>query len=258
MGWNETLERRAEAKTKELREAQDLLLRSRALAAIGSLGAGVAHEINNPLTGVLGLSQLALADLQADHPARPMVQDIEEQALRIQGIVANLLRFSQRQSGEDFRTLNMATVLDDALELCGVQNLSRANVRIIKRVASVSPPVRGNAVQLQAAFIQLIQNAASAMEEGGTLTLETTLPEEKLFRVRVSDTGRGIRPEHLSRIFDPFFTTKTHRADTGIGLSVVHKIIEDHGGTIRVESTVGNGTTFWITFPIDLGASPLA
>lgn len=258
MGWNETLERRAEAKTKELREAQDLLLRSRALAAIGSLGAGVAHEINNPLTGVLGLSQLALADLQADHPARPMVQDIEEQALRIQGIVANLLRFSQRQSGEDFRTLNMATVLDDALELCGVQNLTRANVRIIKRVASVSPPVRGNSVQLQAAFIQLIQNAASAMEEGGTLTLETTLPEEKLFRVRVSDTGRGIRPEHLSRIFDPFFTTKTQRTDTGIGLSVVHKIIEDHGGTIRVESTVGSGTTFWITFPIDLGASPLA
>ena len=118
--------------------------------------------------------------------------------------------------------------------------------------------MRGNALQLQAAFIQLIQNAVAAMEEGGTLTLETTLPEAKLFRVRVSDTGRGIKPEHLSRIFDPFFTTKTQRTDTGIGLSVVHKIIEDHGGTIRVESTVGVGTIFWITFPIDMGASPLA
>jgi two-component system, NtrC family, sensor kinase len=258
MEWNESLEKRVDGKTKELREAQDLLLRSRALAAIGSLGAGVAHEINNPLTGVLGLAQLALTDLPKDHPAHAMVQDIEDQALRIQGIVSNLLRFSQRQGGEGFRTLNIANIIDDALELCGTQNLASAKVQIVKRVASASPPVRGNSLQMQAAFIQLIQNAVAAMEDGGVLTLETTLPEEKLFRVRISDTGRGIRPEHLSRIFDPFFTTKSQRTDTGIGLSVVHKIIEDHGGTIRVESAVSSGTTFWITLPIDVGASPLA
>jgi signal transduction histidine kinase len=257
MSLNQSLERRVEAKTKELREAQDLLLRSRALAAIGSLGAGVAHEINNPLTGVLGLSQLALSDLPKDHPVHPMVKDIEEQALRIQGIVANLLRFSQRQGGEGFKILNVASILDDALELCGPQNLSASKIVVVKRVAGVSPPVMGNALQLQAAFIQLIQNAVAAMEGGGTLTLETTLPEAKLFRVRFSDTGRGIRPEHLSRIFDPFFTTKAQRTDTGIGLSVVHQIIEDHGGTIRVESSVGSGTTFWVTFPIHLKASPL-
>jgi two-component system NtrC family sensor kinase len=258
MEWNENLERRVEAKTKELREAQDLLLRSRALAAIGSLGAGVAHEINNPLTGVLGLAQLALTDLSKDHPAHAMVQDIEDQALRIQGIVSNLLRFSQRQGGEGFRILNIATILDDALELCGTQNLASAKVRVVKHVASTSPPVRGNALQLQAAFIQLIQNAVAAMEDGGVLTLDTTLPEAKLFRVRISDTGRGIKPEHLSRIFDPFFTTKSQRTDTGIGLSVVHKIVEDHGGTIRVESAVSSGSTFWITLPIDVGASTLA
>jgi two-component system, NtrC family, sensor kinase len=257
MEWNESLERRVEAKTKELREAQDLLLRSRSLAAIGSLGAGVAHEINNPLTGVLGVAQIVLSDLAPEHPLYPMVHDIEEQALRIQGIVANLLRFSQRQSGEDFKTLNMASILDDALELCGPQNLAAAKIQVVRRIAGTSPPVRGNALQLQAAFIQLIQNAVAAMENGGTLTLETTLPEAKLFRVRVSDTGRGIRPEHLSRIFDPFFTTKAQRTDTGIGLSVVHQIIEDHGGTIRVESAVGSGTTFWVTFPIHLKASPL-
>jgi signal transduction histidine kinase len=258
MSWNESLERRVDNKSRELREAQDLLLRSRALAAIGSLGAGVAHEINNPLTGVLGLAQLALTDLPKDHPVHAMVKDIEEQALRIQGIVSNLLRFSQRQAGEGFRTLNIATILDDAIELCGTRNLANANIHIVKRVAGTSPPVRGNALQLQAAFIQLIQNAVAAMEGGGTLTLETTLPEAKLFRVCVSDTGRGIKPEHISRIFDPFFTTKAQRTDTGIGLSVVHKIIEDHSGTIRVESTVGVGTIFRITFPIDLGASPLA
>jgi signal transduction histidine kinase len=256
--WNETLEKRVEDKTKELRDAQDLLLRSRALAAIGSLGAGVAHEINNPLTGVLGLAQLALSDLPKDHPAHPMVQDIEEQALRIQGIVSNLLRFSQRQGGEGFRSLNVATIIDDALELVGTQNLASAKVRVVKRIAGAPPPVRGNALQLQAAFIQLIQNAVAAMEGGGTLSIETTLPGEGMFRVRVSDTGRGIKPEHLSRIFDPFFTTKAQRTDTGIGLSVVHKIIEDHGGTIRVESYLGTGTTFLINFPIEVGASPLA
>jgi len=258
MEWNENLEQRVEEKTRELREAQDLLLRSRALAAIGSLGAGVAHEINNPLTGVLGLAQLALADLSKDHPAHAMVEDIEKEALRIQGIVSNLLRLSQRQGGEGLRILNIATILDDALELCGTQNLAGAKIEVCKRVAESSPPVRGNALQLQAAFIQLIQNAVAAMEDGGVLTLETTLPGENLLRVRVSDTGRGIKPEHLSRIFDPFFTTKAQRTDTGIGLSVVHKIIEDHNGAVRVESTVGRGTTFWITLPIDVEASPLA
>jgi two-component system NtrC family sensor kinase len=258
MAWNETLEKRVDEKTKELRDAQDLLLRSRSLAAIGSLGAGVAHEINNPLTGVLGLAQLLLADLPGDHPARPMVMDIEEQAGRIQGIVSNLLRLAQRQAGEDFRSLDLSKVVDDALELCGIKALADSGIKVVRNVVSPSPPVRGSSVQLQAAFIQLIQNAKGAMESGGQLTVETSKPEPGLLRLRISDTGRGIKPEHVPRIFDPFFTTKGRRTDTGIGLSVVHKIIEDHGGTIRVESTPGLGTTFWITFPIAGETSHLA
>jgi signal transduction histidine kinase len=258
MAWNETLEKRVDEKTKELRDAQDLLLRSRSLAAIGSLGAGVAHEINNPLTGVLGLAQLLLADLPADHPARPMVKDIEEQAGRIQGIVSNLLRLAQRQAGEDFRPLDLSKVVDDALELCGINALADSGIKVVRNVVSPSPPVRGSSVQLQAAFIQLIQNAKGAMESGGQLTVETSKPEPGLLRLRISDTGRGIKPEHMPRIFDPFFTTKGRRTDTGIGLSVVHKIIEDHGATIRVESAPAQGTTFWITFPIAGETSHLA
>ena len=257
-GWNVTLEKRVEEKTKELRDAQDLLLRSRSLAAIGSLGAGVAHEINNPLTGVLGLAQILMADLPEVHPARPLVKDIEEQAARIQGIVANLLRFSQKQSGEHFRPFDLSEAIHDALELCGPKTLADAGIAVVKHIPSPSPPIRGNALQVQAAIIQLIQNARAAMDSGGTLTLETTRPEDKLLRLRVSDTGHGIKPEQLSRIFDPFFTTKAQRTDTGIGLSMVHKIIEDHGATIRVESQVGQGTTFWLTFPIAEGASLLA
>jgi two-component system NtrC family sensor kinase len=260
MVWNESLEKRVDEKTRELRDAQDLLLRSRSLAALGSLGAGVAHEINNPLTGVLGLAQLLLADLPGDHPTRGMVEDIEAQAVRIQGIVSNLLRLAQKQSGEDFQLLDLSRVLDDALELCGLGSLGDTRIRVVRGGPRPSPPVRGSSVQLQAALIQLIQNAKGAMADagGGQLLLETSLTEPGLLRLRIADTGRGIAPEHLPRIFDPFFTTKVRRTDTGIGLSVVHKIIEDHGGTIRVESVPCQGTTFWITFPIAARASHLA
>jgi two-component system NtrC family sensor kinase len=258
--WNETLEKRVEQKSKELRDTQDMLLRSRSLAAIGSLGAGVAHEINNPLAGILGMVQLLLGDLPDVHPAKPMLRDVEEQALRVQSIVANLLRLAQRQAGEDFRPLDLSHIIEDALELCGPRTFRDAHIEIERHVTSPSPPIRGSAPQLQAALMHLIQNARGAMEGsgGGRLILETSVPEERLLRLRITDTGRGISADNLPRIFDPFFTTKARRADTGIGLSVVHKIIEDHGGTIRVESTPGQGTTFSITLPIDTGSSHLA
>jgi signal transduction histidine kinase len=260
VSWNQTLERRVEDKTRELREAQDLLLRSRALAAIGQLGAGVAHEINNPLAGVLGITQLLLVDLPPHHPARPLVQDVEGQALRIRKIVQNLLRFAQRQGGEDFGPLDLAKVLDDALELCGPSDLQGAGVQVVRRYAQGLPMIRGSATQLQEAFIQLMQNARGAMTPGGgTLTLETTVTAERLARVIVRDTGRGISPEHLPRIFDPFFTTKADNwSGVGMGLSVVHKTIEDHGGTIQAQSDLGKGTTFQMTFPVAVERAPLA
>jgi two-component system NtrC family sensor kinase len=264
MSWNQTLERRVEDKTRELREAQDLLLRSRSLAAIGQLGAGVAHEINNPLAGVLGITQLLLVDLPPHHPARPLVQDVEGQALRIRKIVHNLLRFAQRQGGEDFGPLDLARVIDDALELCGPSDLQTAGIEVVRRYAQALPMIRGSATQLQEAFIQLVQNARGAMSRGaagggGTLTIETSLTGERLVRVTVSDTGRGINAEHLPRIFDPFFTTKAGDwTGLGMGLSVVHKTIEDHGGTIQVQSEVGKGTTFLMTFPAAVERAPLA
>jgi signal transduction histidine kinase len=254
MTWNEMLERRVDEKTKELRQAQDLLLRSRSLAALGELGAGVAHEINNPLAGVLGIAQLMLADLPASHPARPMAQDIEGQALRIRKIVSNLLRFAQRQAGEDAKPLELSRVLDDAIELCGPSDLAAAGIQLIRRYASGTPAVRGSAIQLQEAFIQIIQNARAAMDKGGTLVIETASPDEKLMRVSITDSGHGISPEHLPRIFDPFFTTKGEWSGIGMGLSVVHKTIEDHGGSIEVRSEIGKGTTFVMTFPAHLAA----
>jgi signal transduction histidine kinase len=263
MAWNETLEKRVEDKTAELRQAQDLLLRSRSLAAIGELGSGVAHEINNPLAGVLGIAQLLLGDLPPDHPARDLVQDIELQALRIRQIVFNLLRLTQRQAGEGFQPLDLPRVLDDALELCSPSELAAERIELVRRYAEPTPPIRGSAIQLQEAFIQLIQNARGAMQHGGggggSLIVETSVPDEKLVRVMIRDTGRGISPEDLPRIFDPFYTTKgpTSGVGMGMGLSVVHKTVEDHGGVINVQSELGKGTTVLMTFPSQLGATRL-
>ncbi len=256
--WNETLEKRVEEKTLELRDAQEMLLRSRSLATIGSLGAGVAHEINNPLAGVLGLAQLLASDLPSDHPAAPLVRDIEVQALRISGIVANLLRLSQQQSGEDFRPLDLGDVVSDALELLGAATLADAGIEIIRNIATPSPPIRGSAAQLQTVLVHLIQNARTAMPAGGKLVLESSRPEENVLRLRVTDSGRGIDAELLPRIFDPFVSTRDHGSATGTGLSVVHKIVEDHGGTVRAQSVLGQGTTMWLTFPIDVSAGLLS
>ena len=257
-GWNQTLEKRVQEKTEELRQAQDLLLRSRSLAALGGLGSGVAHEINNPLAGVLGLSQLLLADLPGIHPARVLVKDIEQQALRIRGIVSNLLRFAQRQAGEDFQTLSLPAVVEDAVQLCGPRKMADAGIEVKRRFAPDVPAIRGNPTQLQETFMQLLQNAVKAMPNGGTLTVEVTAPDSALARVTISDTGRGIKAADLPRIFDPFFTTKEDWSGVGLGLSLVHKTIEDHGGSIRAESTVGKGTTFSMTFPADGGRAHLA
>jgi two-component system, NtrC family, sensor kinase len=252
LGWNQTLEKRVEDKTAELRQAQELLFRSRSLSALGELGAGVAHEINNPLSGALGIVQLLIADLPAGHPARPLLEDLESEALRIRKIVQNMLRLAQRQSGHDTTPVDLARTLDDAVELCSPRELAAAGIEVV-RSYEAAPSVRGSATQLQESFIQIIQNARSAMKTGGTLTLEARPVEEALVRVRIGDTGAGISPEHLPRIFDPFFTTKGDRSGTGLGLSFVHRTVEDHGGTIKVESTLGGGTMFVLTFPADEG-----
>lgn len=247
--WNQELERRVEKKTRELRQAEELLLRSRSLAAIGTLGAGMAHEINNPLTGVLGSAQLLLLELPHGSSSWAMVKDIEQQAQRIRQIVSNLLRLAQRESGDELVSVDLNRVIDDALDLVGREELKRARIEVDRRLTEPLPPVRGNPVQLQEAVIELMTNARRAMPEGGRLLIETKAPDPRVVYVRVADTGRGIEPAVVDKIFDPFFTTKDNWQSTGMGLTLVHKIVEEHKGTIQVDTQVGRGAAFVLTFP---------
>src|SRR5262249_9288994 len=256
--WNRTLEARVAEKTRELAQAQELLLRSQKLAAIGELGAGMAHEINNPLAGVLGVAQLALLDVPEGDPRREAFQDIERQALRIKEIVGNLLRFAQEERGEGEATrVDVSAVLDGALQLVGPNALEQRGIHVEKNIAAPLPAVRGVPQQLQEAFVQILTNARNAMPQGGKLAIEASEQNGKLVTIRIADTGHGIKPEHLDRIFDPFFTTKAEWGATGLGLSIVHRIVEAHGGKIAVESNVGRGAIFTMTLPADAGGPQL-
>jgi signal transduction histidine kinase len=258
LDWNRTLEARVAEKTRELAQAQELLLRSQKLAAIGELGAGMAHEINNPLAGVLGVTQLVLLDLLPGDPRREPLQDIERQALRIKEIVGNLLRFAQEQRGEaDAMRVDVSAMVDQALALIGPSVLEQRGIRIEKRISALLPAVRGVPHQLQEALVQILTNARNAMPDGGKLNIEASEQNGKLVTIRIADTGHGIKPEHLDRIFDPFFTTKAEWGATGLGLSIVHRIVEAHGGKIAVESQLGHGAIFTVTLPADAGGPQL-
>jgi signal transduction histidine kinase len=247
--WNRELEGRVAEKTSELAAAQELMLRSRSLAAMGTLGAGVAHEINNPLTGVLGAAQLLLMELGSDHPARKLLKDIEAQAQRIRAIVANLLRVAQKEVGDELVAIDLNRVVEDALMLVGESELKKEKIELERRLDPL-PQLRGNPLLLQEAIIELVTNARRAMPKGGRLTLATSADNGGLASLRVTDTGRGIEPGIIDKIFDPFFTTKDNWTSTGMGLTLVHKIVEEHKGTIRVDSRPGAGATFTMTFPV--------
>jgi signal transduction histidine kinase len=250
--WNRELEQRVADKTRELRQAEDALLRARSLAAVGNLGAGMAHEINNPLTGILGIAQLLLADLPAGAPERALVGDLENQAQRIRAIVKNLLELSDTERGAGEQAVDLNAVVTDALALSRPE-LERGKIEIVTQLAGKLPAVRGDAARLEEVVIELCENARRAMPKGGTLTIATSTPDDKLVALRVTDTGGGIAREHLEKIFDPFFTTKMHWRATGMGLTMVHKVVEQHRGSIAVDSPPGRGASFTLSFPAAAG-----
>ncbi|MDT7781264.1 MAG: hypothetical protein QOC99_3776 [Acidobacteriota bacterium] len=218
------------------------------LSSIGLLAAGVAHEINTPLTGVSSYTQMLLGMLAETDPKHALLQKIRRQTDRATGIVNNLLNFSRTGGVTEFGDVNVNRVLDDTLQLLEPQ-LRQSQIELRREYAEDLPYVYANAGKLQQVFTNLLLNARDAIPDGGQITLRTKASDLDAVTVQVADTGIGIAPENVARIYDPFFTTKGVGRGTGLGLAVSYGIVQEHSGHIAVESTPGRGTTFRITLP---------
>jgi two-component system, NtrC family, sensor kinase len=233
------------AMERKFQETHLRLISSEKLASLGKLAAGIAHEINNPLGGILIYSNLLLEDLAENDPHRQDLARIVQEAGRCKEIVMSLLEFA-RQSEPTMEPVDINRAITDGLFFLENQALFH-NIRIIKNLDPSLPFARGNAGQLKQVFMNIIVNAAEAMHGSGTLTIATSLNHEhRNIAIEFTDTGEGIPEENLTRIFDPFFTTKEVGKGTGLGLSTSYGIIEGHGSKIEVRSKVGVGSTFTI------------
>ncbi len=237
---------------KKLQETHLQLVSSEKMASLGKLAAGIAHEINNPLGGILIYSSLMMEDLPEEDPKRGDLARIVQEAGRCKEIVKSLLEFA-RQTEPKMEPTDINRAIHDGLFFLVNQALFH-NIQIVKKFDSFLPFVRGNASQLKQVFMNIIVNAAEAMHGSGMLTITTVpAPNRKTVYIEFTDTGEGIPEDNLTRIFDPFFTTKEVGKGTGLGLATSYGIVEDHGGKISVRSKVGEGTTFTIELPIHQG-----
>jgi two-component system NtrC family sensor kinase len=233
---------------KQLEETHLQLVNSEKMASLGKLAAGIAHEINNPMGGILIYSSLLMEELGAGDSKRQDLEKIVQEATRCKEIVKGLLEFS-RQTESKMEPVDINEAITGGLFFLENQVLFH-NIKIIKNLAQL-PKIRGNPSQLKQVFMNIIVNAAEAMHGRGTLSIVTgLLGNKKGVWIDFGDTGEGIPQENLSRIFDPFFTTKGVGKGSGLGLSTSYGIIQTHEGRINVKSEVGKGTTFRIELPI--------
>ncbi len=234
-------------------QLQHQLVTSEKLASIGLLSAGVAHEINTPLTGISSYVQMLQKNLTDRHYSQ-ILGKIEVQTDRVSRIVKNLLNFARNPSESAFHKVNVVENLQEIISLIDYK-LKAMNIQLEMTAAPVKP-IWAQGERLQQVFINIILNALDAMPGGGTLGIDATADDRDVV-VRISDTGAGIKPQHLPRIFDPFFTTKGIGKGTGLGLSISYAIIKEHGGHISVSSEAGRGTHFSIRIPADLDRKEL-
>ncbi len=249
---NESLEMMVEIKTQELKNAQEQLIQSAKMAAVGQLASGTAHEINNPLTVILGQTQLLLKQYTESGEVRESLLEIEEYTNRCKRIIKDLLGFS-RQYKLGIKKVDVNSLINKAIELVSRQ-LKLDDINIIKKFGEELPPAKGIGNLLEQVFFNLIINARQSMPEGGEIIITTRLNGNDMIRIEVQDNGEGIKKEDIPRVFDPFFTTKEVGKGTGLGLFVTYSIIEKNVGKIRVESEgEGRGANFIIDLPLYKG-----
>ncbi len=246
--WAATLETRVEERTREIKEMQAVLVRSEKLASLGELVAGIAHELNNPLTGVMIHASLLARDPRLDDGLVEDCQTVIDETTRCSKIVKELLDFA-RVSDPQKVMQPVSKVIDKTIALIE-HHSDFKDTELIKEYDPDLPETLMDASQIEQVLINIMINASQAMPEGGELFIKTGVSESgNHIYVRIEDTGCGIPKENIEKLFDPFFSTKGHKG-TGLGLSVSYGIIQSHGGDIEVESTPGTGTAFTIILPI--------
>lgn len=251
--WAETLETRVEEKTLQLRDAQRQIVRAEKLASLGRLAAGVAHELNNPLTGIVTFAHFLRDKTPADSQERSDAETIINEANRCAKIIKELLDFA-RETRTERRAANINAILAETLSLVRHQSIFH-NINMEFTPDKDLPGAVVDASQMKQVFMNIIINAAESMPTGGDLKIATSLENSHMVRISISDTGSGISSDNLGKIFDPFFTTKEPGKGTGLGLAVSLKLVENHGGTISVESVVGKGSIFHIFIPLNGAAN---
>jgi len=248
--WGSTLEKKVQEKTEAIRKAQAQLVHSEKLASLGRMAAGVAHEINSPLTGIVTFAHLLQKKFDAGTQEREDIDVIIDQANRCSNIIKGLLGFA-RASAADKTAVNINDILNSSLNI--VRNKADFfNVKMVINYEEKLHYVKADTSQLQQVFLNMIMNAADAMDGKGTITITTKNTTENgrdFIEIEFRDTGSGITDKNLEKIFEPFFTTKPVGKGTGLGLAVSHGIIQEHGGNIFVKTKPGKGTSFFIKLP---------
>jgi two-component system NtrC family sensor kinase len=238
------------AMEQKLRDTQQQLLQSEKLAAMGRLTSQVAHELNNPLYGIMNTLELLKSEIKPESKRRRILEMALSETVRLSELLRKMLTFSKPDQ-EERQVTDINTLLDEIL-LLHEKQLREHDIAIRTRFDDGLPQVKASKNQLRQVFLNLVANARDAMPEGGTLSVSTRTSDGRVL-VDVTDTGTGIRPEHRDKIFEAFFTTKDSVKGVGLGLSVCYGFIRDHGGDITVESVPGEGATFRVMLPAFLG-----
>ncbi len=247
--WGRTLEKKVEERTRELTEMQAHLFESEKLASLGKLAAGIAHEINNPLGSILIYSHLLLEDTDKNSPHYENLEKVVKETSRCKDIVKGLLEFARPKEPEK-SLADINEIVEKSLSIMERQALFQ-NITIKKLYASDLPKIVADSAQLQQVFVNIVLNAAEAMDGNGVLTLSTSLNRDETYiDVKFSDTGHGIKEEDKKRLFEPFFSTKEIGKGTGLGLAISYSIIQKHQGSIEVKSETEKGSTFTVKLPI--------